>query len=613
MRKKIFYVLIFIFSLFFLNNSVFAKTFDKEVLSQYIYDNNMNVTILKADDKVLYSLYPLDILDINYNYEEYYPNNYDLLDISSEEYENICTIAYYGSKYLEEDDLWYIAIQLMIWKTIDEDLEIDVKDSSTNEIIDLQDYYDEIQPEVESYINKRREHKITSIYERPLFIKYLLDYEEVLSPELKVYNGNQVVLEEKYNGPKTYKIARGKQNNAYLYKYTNNILIEVLDLPLIIHNYNVSIPKNTIDITFNDINDLYSNYNGDNKTIYGIYNIYDELVEELSINDNKVYNIELEYGKYYLKQITPGIVYKSDDNIYEFEINKESQSINIDIEKVSKNIIINSTYCDDECKILPNAIFLLDNQEIITDEKGIANIILGAGSYLLSQKEGKEDYKLIEDVIITLDSDIVLNLENKKITHDIEVNVSDIKGKDIKDSKVCLYDNNKNSIECNNSNEEGRVTFEDIKPGNYIVKQEEVVKPYELNKIEEKVVLDADKKINLINYKKEELKPIINNETKKEVDVKEDNKSKIIEEKQETKEIDSNKTNNYVNSDIEVQTDKLDDEVYKEDNKDEADESNMCNFHDLDIKFNNFGFISFIITIIFSIILTRKRKTKKYQ
>ena len=74
-----------------------------------------------------------------------------------------------------------------------------------------------------------------------------------------------------------------------------------------------------------------------------------EKLKEIVIDKNsKAYLENLTFGKYYLKEIKPGIGYNINNEVYEFSISKENKDIKLTIENkvIESKITINKIMKD---------------------------------------------------------------------------------------------------------------------------------------------------------------------------------------------------------------------------------------------------------------------------
>ncbi|MBR1416624.1 MAG: Cys-Gln thioester bond-forming surface protein [Bacilli bacterium] len=495
MKKYLYLVMILFFMIIFMQ-SVSAENFSRESIPDIYYKINFDdkekiiqaAFIKDSNNNIFYSINPFD--ELGFNYVKYF-NNYDLLGLHQETFEYINALAYYGYNYgSRTKDIDYVITQLLIWKNIFPNAKIVLTSSiDGEEITTYNSKIKSVNRAVERYIPISKEHTIEVNSSRPLFIKYLLDYEEVLTDGLEIDEGGRINLVEKFNNTKTYQIAQGYENSMEFYLSNNYVsLFRAINLPRIINNYNIISLSSRLNINFNNINDYKEDVLFEN--VYGIYNNNNELIEKIVITDNN-YSIDLDYGNYYLKQIECGLNCKEDLNIYEFEINGEELNLSINIEN---DQLIDETIDNNINSIKTNNLDKEDtiynpNNEI-AKETNIKEIITNKVVKQGEQKELKENKKIekIKPIVPK---------------YDINIYVSDINGKNIKDSKICLYNSNKELIRCGNTNKYGKVLFKNNNSEVYYLKQENVSNNYKLNKVVEKINLLENKSIYLINYLKE--------------------------------------------------------------------------------------------------------------
>ncbi len=158
--------------------------------------------------------------------------------------------------------------------------------------------------------------------------------------------------------------------------------------------------------------------------VYGIYQD-DTLITAIETDENGIaYFNDLEYGKYYIKEISPSEGYLLDTNIYEFEINDENRNIIINsYENVIKgNIVLNKYYGEKNHYDKENgAIFevydIYDNLIGSYETKdGKVCIELDYGKYYVVQVKGKDDYTYVEKFEINVESnqEYVFDLYDEK-------------------------------------------------------------------------------------------------------------------------------------------------------------------------------------------------------
>ena len=128
----------------------------------------------------------------------------------------------------------------------------------------------------------------------------------------------------------------------------------------------------------------------------------DNLIKEVITNDNGLIEIELEYGKYYFKEISTLDNYVLNDEKHYFEVKTDGEIIE---EKIVNEFIkgtLEFTKTDfSESKTLPNTtieIYTINDELIYTgttDENGMIIIDkIEYGKYYILEKEAPEGYQL---------------------------------------------------------------------------------------------------------------------------------------------------------------------------------------------------------------------------
>ena len=400
--KKIKYIVSFLLFFCIFNikvkaqNYYFTNNIINDLYYKIIYDNNTiikkaNYIKNKINYDLVFSLDPLISVDEASIYKEYLVKDKELFNLNNDLFNQINAIIYYGNMYIESSNnanLYYVLTQLLVWRVNNLDYEIYLCDDTGTIINTYNEEIDNILEEANDYLPNNTNHYLSVGYIRPVLLKYKYEYENIISDGLYEDELGRIQLGEYKSGTNTYQISQGYENSATFYSNSNNsYLIKVNKLPLIIHNYVIEVKHNTLNINFNIDTKYYSN----SSTIssYGIYNTYNELVKEIII-DNNSYNIDLDYGNYYLKQLNKGI-YKEDNNIYEFKINDTSSNITINLEKQTKDINISLKYCQFEtCKDDKAKFIITDGiKDIDLTFNGNTSIKLGLGKYYIKQSGEK--------------------------------------------------------------------------------------------------------------------------------------------------------------------------------------------------------------------------------
>jgi len=254
---------------------------------------------------------------------------------------------------------------------------------------------------------------------------------------------------------------------------------------------------------------------------YGVYNSNDELILELTTDSNgkAISDQVLEYGNYYIKEISPSNGYLLDETKYEFESKgEESNSITVKENVIKANITINKYYVlavNNEKYPESNVNFnLLDGngkkiKELVTDENGVINITLPYGRYTLHQTTTKQGFYYSSDIKINvetsepikkeiLDKEVTAKLKVIKIDKDTKkvIKRANIKFKifDIKNNKyicfneICEFKTDSNGI---------MITPQQLSSGKYKLEEvDQKIDGYLWNK--ESVTFEIDENSKLI-------------------------------------------------------------------------------------------------------------------
>ena len=149
-----------------------------------------------------------------------------------------------------------------------------------------------------------------------------------------------------------------------------------------------------------------------NGAVYGLYNENDELLKKITIEKNCQATLEnIDYGKYYLKEIIPGEGYTLNEEKYYFEINQKNTNIDLKLKNkvIEKEINIHKEFGDSITNSIEKDIsFDIYNSKnelintITTDHQGNAKITLPYGKYTIKQRNTTPGYKMIDDFIIEI-------------------------------------------------------------------------------------------------------------------------------------------------------------------------------------------------------------------
>ena len=382
------------------------------------YEGNMYI-YQRIDGQYVYCIDPFTLINTKTVYDEYTKNN-SIFNLSDEKLNKMNLISYYGYKYKDHTDIkWYAVTQFLIWKTIgvkeinftnSSFKKVNTYDSEINEIENLvNNHY-----KLPSFYNSHLEYTVNSSYELNDSNNILSNYEiKSTNIDAKIV-GNKLNINTKDKG--NYEITFIRKSpintNYILYASTGD---QSLLFPGKINDieFKITVEVDSGDVIVNKFDS--ENQNREFATLKGaVYGIYqnNELITTIETNEDGIaYFNDLEYGKYYIKEISPSEGYELDTNTYEFEINREKKDIVINsYENVIKgNIILNKYYGDNNNYKKENgAIFeiydvfnnLIGRYETID---GVIDIELEYGKYYVIQIKGKSDYTYVDKFEINVD------------------------------------------------------------------------------------------------------------------------------------------------------------------------------------------------------------------
>ncbi|MDO4742241.1 MAG: SpaA isopeptide-forming pilin-related protein [Candidatus Saccharibacteria bacterium] len=153
--------------------------------------------------------------------------------------------------------------------------------------------------------------------------------------------------------------------------------------------------------------------------VYGLYDKAGNLIDALVTDEDGIgqSNLDLKYGEYYLKEISPSEGYYLDDTTYYLgEFKKETLVVEVPEEVIKNKIQILKQYeqlVAETGMLTPEegVIFEVYAQngdkigEIITNEDGYSEIILPYGIWTFHQVNSKAGYEKVEDFLVVVDSD----------------------------------------------------------------------------------------------------------------------------------------------------------------------------------------------------------------
>lgn len=368
-----------------------------------------------------YCIEPFEMFDEESSYSRSVNPN----TLSDEQKTRLKLIAYFGYNYQNHTDpKWYAISQYMIWKEADPTGDIYFTDSlNGNRIEAFANEINEINALINNYytlpsianmeVNMVENSSIT-----------LTDTNNVLSnytsnnPDAYI-NGNTLTINNLKEGEYTIDLIRDMKKYdlppIFYHASFSQDMMTVGDIKNINISLKVNVDKTTLDITKIDSDTKTTIPSGEASLSGAIYQIYDsnmKEIEKLEIDDNMKASIEnLDYGKYYIKEISAGEGYLLDENTYEFEITHDNKNIVLELENkvIKKEIIIHKTYGDgingNNEKDISFDIYNKKGElitTITTDNNGYAKVILPFGVYTFKQNNTTDGYTYADDFTIDI-------------------------------------------------------------------------------------------------------------------------------------------------------------------------------------------------------------------
>ncbi len=378
-------------------------------------------------------------------FSDFYPNRpYEQTltpyNLSQEQIQKISLIAHFGYEYKNHTDTkWYAITQFMIWQIADPNADYYFTDGPNgNRITIYTEEMQEINNLVENYqkLPSFAEKTYSLVEDHELILQdnnNVLSEYNITSNNAKIEN-NQLIIEKQ--SEKNLIITLERKDNYYnkpiiFYQAINSQnLLETGDIKEKTTKLNIEIKKTSLTIKKVDKETKTDKARGEAKLEGARYQLYDENMQKVTkiyINYTHQAKIEnLNYGKYYLKEIKAGEGYQVDDKLYEIEITDKENHIEITHENqvIKKRIRIEKLYGKEnnwqkEANIMFN-IYDKNNhliQSIITNENGIAEIELPYGSYIIKQVTSTEGYQKIDDIDLKIEDTmpITYTLKDYKI------------------------------------------------------------------------------------------------------------------------------------------------------------------------------------------------------
>ncbi len=351
------------------------------------------------------------------------------LGITTEDWNYLRTIAYYGYGYRDRTDLkWYAATQFMIWEYILRDTgEIYFVDQNNQKIDYLIEEINAIQEDVdihnllpsfledEEMIAVKLGDTITLVDEYGILEDFELDYSDIQV----VRNGNELNITFHSPGYKYIGFNRDledlKMPKIFYSPSSQAVMAKgIISRPYQRIQFNVQFPTFTLIKKGNE--ETLLSLEG---AKYNIYYADGTFYRALETNEDGVaYLDRIALGEYYLQEIeAPYGFLVNDEKIY-FEVVEDDIVIEAVDALIKKEIVIEK-YLEDldgNLELEKNAKFQVYNEkdelvlEFQTNEYGKYHLSLPYGEYTLKQITSSEGYSLAEDITLTVNENTSDNL-----------------------------------------------------------------------------------------------------------------------------------------------------------------------------------------------------------
>ena len=420
MNKVIFFI-----CLFFISSVVYAEKFTigDYIEGEYVRmvgkekTKNLNIQmIVDSNDKFVYCLEPFILVDEEKeDYEVFEKDLSGYKNLTSEQIRRVSLLAYYGYGYGNRTNKkWYAVTQMLIWKTVNPDSEFYFTDTKGgNKISKHTDLMNQLAGDVSMHdVDPGFVKPQVVNYQDDLYIKGYSDAYRVITDDYEYKYEPSYSRLTVNNVTESGIIKFAKSNRFYLNYVTIFSSDDSQDLirPGMVENKIYEVPvtvtkgKIGLDIR-KDTSDIYSVESDFSNTCYEISN--GDVVIDTVCSENKsliYFTSDLPYGEYIIKQISVGIGYKKDENMYTVNINSEEVSLLLLSNNLIKNKIeLNKLYCyNDDCFNEENALFnvfdvngkLVGN--ITTDKDGYGYLEVGYGNYSIVQDKGLDNYTFVD-------------------------------------------------------------------------------------------------------------------------------------------------------------------------------------------------------------------------
>lgn len=401
-------------------------------------------------NEIAYCVEPFKLLVNNSSYNingDYNPN----YGINNDKWDKIKLYSYYGYGYKNHTDKKWISItQMSIWRTLFPNYQFDWINNKTDKQI-IYPYNNELS-ELNNLVNNHytlpnlKKEYVVGINDEIVLndSSNILNNYQIISSEFDSYiEDNKLVIktkEEEKEG--IIKLQRASEtfpeSVKFFYSSESQNVMERGNIIPISTELKIKVLKGKIIVNKVDSETKSNIAQGEaslDGSIFELLNESKEVIKELTITNNTLDFDNLSFGKYYIREKTPGTGYYLNKNIYEVIIDENNLEniITIDNKVIKSKVKIIKFFGteDDYEKGIMNKeegisfkIYTKDNIEVfegITNNNGEIEVYLPYGSYYLEQINTTEGYKKNEIYYFTINEDNSISYDI--VLNDLKINV----------------------------------------------------------------------------------------------------------------------------------------------------------------------------------------------
>ena len=392
--------------------------------------------------EIAYCIEPFKLLINNGNYSV---NDGLSLGISSDIWDRIQLLSYYGYGYKNHTDKKWISItQMSIWRMLYPSYQFDWINNTTDRVI-IYPYNNEL-IELNDLINSHyvlpslKNEYIIGINDELTLTdsNAVLNNYSVESSDFDVYiENNKLIIKSDFEEKEgTIKLQRASEvfpeTVKFFYSSESQNVMERGNIIPVRKELKVKVRKGKIIVNKVDSDTKDNKPQGEailDGAVFELLNEKKEIIKEIELENNTLEFDDLPFGKYYIKEKTPGYGYYLNQKLYEIIIDENNliNEITIDNEVIKSRVKIIKMFGTKEeyekgtmkkeegimFKIYDKDGALVYSGE--TDSEGIIEVNLPYGSYSLEQVNTTEGYEKNELYYFTID-------DNNSFSHDIILN-----------------------------------------------------------------------------------------------------------------------------------------------------------------------------------------------